>query len=141
VDISGSPKEAMVDLFEALRFSSSSPVGLCTWGLSDMNTDGTRGRDGTEDLRLCLETVPGGAGKRSWIFSSKVMLLVSFGRRRVNLDALVGGGGRGGSFVGLPGLDIKHDFRTIIDGPDLLRLCPGDGSLGNRALGSSVLRL
>jgi hypothetical protein len=106
-----------------------------------MNTEGTRGRDGTDDLRLCLETGPGGAGKSSWIFSSNVMLFVLFGNKRINLAALVGGGGSGGSSVGLPGLDIKKDFRTTMDEPDLLRLCPGDGSLGNNARCFSVSRL
>ena len=98
-----------------------------------MNTEGTRGRDGTEDRRLCIEDWPGGAGNNNWIFSSNVILFVSFGSKRCNLFALVGGGGSGGSCVGLPGFDIKIDFRGVIEDPDLLRLCFGEGSLGNNA--------
>ena len=98
-----------------------------------MKTDGTRGRDGTEDRRLCVETGPGGAGKvvgssHRMSYSSYHSVIAS------NLFALVGGGGSGGRCVGLPGLDIKIDFRTTIDDPDLLRLCLGEGSLGNNAL-------
>lgn len=99
-----------------------------------MYTDGNRGSEGTEDLRFRVVIAPGGAGKSSWIFSSNVILFVLFGKRRIKLAALVGGGGKGGSCVGLPGADIRNDLRRITEEPDLLRLCPpGDGSLGNRA--------
>ena len=106
-----------------------------------MKTDGTSGRDGTEDLRLCKTLAPGGAGNSNWIFSSKVMLFVSFGSRRFNFDALVGGGGSGGSCVGLPGCDINNDFRVVMEDPDLLRLCRGDGTGGNMVRSFAESRL
>ena len=75
-----------------------------------MNTEGTRGRDGTEDLRFCNVMDCGGAGNSNSIFSSKVILLVSFGSIRLNSDAVFGMGGRGGRFVGLPIELPKIDF-------------------------------
>lgn len=62
-----------------------------------MKAEGTLGSDGTDDLRLGITGTPGGAGKSNWIFSSKVMLFVSFGNNRFNLEALVGRAGSGGN--------------------------------------------
>lgn len=51
------------------------------------------------------------------------MLFVSFGCGLDGNPALFGGGGRGGSCVGLPAVDMSIDFRLTSEPPDLLRLC------------------
>lgn len=52
--------------------------------------------------------------------------MVSFGNILVKFDALVGGRGSGGNFVGLPELEYNIDFRNPTDDADLLRLWCGD---------------
>lgn len=49
-----------------------------------------RGSDGTDDLRFGTPCTPGGAGNSREIFSSTVILRVSFGRSLSNRDAVVG---------------------------------------------------
>ena len=122
--------EVLVVLFEFLvrRLRASSSVVV---GEFSRNEAGSGGISGTEDLRLFVAPPLGGAGKNRVIFSSKVMLLVSLGSGLSGMPAVFGGGGRGGSCVGLPGLDWKMDLRLMMEPPDFERLCPlGDGSAG-----------
>src|SRR3569833_2062455 len=85
-----------------------------------------------------------GVGNIKISFSSIVMLLVSFGSGRWGLAAVLGGGGSGGSCVGLPpGFDCRIDFLVIMEPPDLDRRCPavlGDGSAGKMPRSFSGLR-
>jgi hypothetical protein len=105
--------------------------------LSGLNkVDGTRGIDGTDERRVASGCTPGGAGKSSSIFSSVVILFVSLYKSFVRNLALVGGKGNGGRLLGLPGLErnIEVLVLELIDDPDLVRLWPGEGALGNIAL-------
>src|SRR3569833_227783 len=85
-----------------------------------------------------------GVGNIKIIFSSNVMLLVSFGSGRWGLAAVLGGGGSGGSCVGLPpGFDCSIGFLVIMEPPDLARRCPdelGDGYAGKMPRSFSGLR-
>jgi len=82
---------------------------------------GMRGTSGTDDLRL-IALALGGLGNIRVTFSSKVMLLVSFGCGLDGRAALFGREGRGGSCVGLPAVEARSDFLPIKEPPDLLRL-------------------
>jgi hypothetical protein len=59
------------------------------------------------------------------IFSSTVILFVAFGCGLIDVPG-IGGGGSGGSWVGLPGAEVRTDF-LLIEAPDRLLLCLGDG--------------
>jgi hypothetical protein len=82
---------------------------------------GTFGTDGTEDIGLTVFPLVVELGNSKIIFSSTVMLLVSLGCGLDGMVALMGGGGRGGRLVGLPGADVRKDFLPR-EPPDLLLL-------------------
>ena len=107
--------------FDALLLSAI--VGLREFGKpGTANMEGTRGTDGTDDLRLDLTDL-GGAGKSISIFASKDWLLVSAGNNFLSSDAVLGNGGSGGSVVGLPEKVLKMDDRDVItEAADFVRL-------------------